>query len=192
MKTSGAQAKAWPGLMKNVIWFLQDLIRPRLWRPAEVFVSGRGNTHRRTPASIHVILTVSEPEGSQLRQAGHRGKGRGDQGKNAECLHGSNAFDQASEQILHHPYGFSSKLQPFELRLRLAFTGHFLLPSVASVRLTIVVICTAACSLLCLSRFRRYAFPTGRGDERRRWRIQRIESVPNHRVQQVINVVGRQ
>ena len=106
--------------------------------------------------------------------------------------HCPNAFVQTSEQILRHPYGLSSKLQPFELRLQLAFTGHFLLPSGASVRLTIVVICTAACSLFCSPRFRRYAFPPGRGDERRRWRIQRIESVPNHRVQQVINVVGRQ
>ena len=148
--------------------------------------------HRGLPAPNPVMLTVFGPEASVLRLAGHRGKGRSDQGKNAECTHCPNAPDQASEQILHHPYGFSSKLQPFELRLRLAFTGHFLLPSGASVRLTIVVICTAACSLFCSSRFRRYAFPTGRGDERRRWRIQRIESVPNHRVQQVINVVRRQ
>ena len=48
----------------------------------------------------------------------------------------------------------SSKLQPFKRHFQLAFTGHFLLPSVASVRLTIVVICTAACSLFCSPRFR--------------------------------------
>ena len=65
-----------------------------------------------------------------------------------------NVSDRASEQILPGPYAVSSKLQPFELRLRLAFTGHFLLPSGASVRLTIVVICTAACSLFCSPRFR--------------------------------------
>ena len=51
-------------------------------------------------------LTVSEPEGSVLRQAGHRGKGRGSRRKNAECTHCLNASDLASEQILHHPYGF--------------------------------------------------------------------------------------
>ena len=161
-------------------------------RPDEVFVLVRGDTYRRTPTSHSVIPSASVREGSVLQQSGHRGKGRGDRGKNAERLHGPKVFVQASEQILPGPYAVSSKLQPFELRLRLAFTGHFLLPSGASVRLTIVVICTAACSLFCSPRFRRYAFPPGRGDERRRWRIQRIESVPNHRVQQVINVVGRQ
>ena len=150
--------------------------------------------HRGLPAPNPVMLTVFGPEASVLRHTGTRRKGNDSRGK--DTAYRRPAFPRRIRPSFRtdpsRPYAVSSKLQPFELRLRLAFTGHFLLPSVASVRLTIVVICTAACSLFCSPRFRRYAFPTGRGDERRRWRIQRIESVPNHRVQQVINVVGRQ
>ena len=158
--------------------------------------------HRGLPAPNPVMLTVFGPEASVLRHTGTRRKGNDSRGKDTAYrrpafprrIRPSFKTDPTAlwRQTGRGLYAVSSKLQPFELHLRLAFTGHFLLPSGASVRLTIVVICTAACSLLCSSRFRRYAFPTGRGDERRRWRIQRIESVPNHRVQQVINVVGRQ
>jgi hypothetical protein len=90
----------------------------------------------------------------RLRQIRAPVKGRNDYGQHTGSLPSLNALEHASEQILRHPYGLSSKLQPFELRLQLAFTGHFLLPSGASVRLTIVVICTAACSLFCSPRFR--------------------------------------
>ena len=44
-----------------------------------------------------------------------------------------NASDHASEQMLPDPYPVCSKLQPFELRLRLAFTGSFCIGTVTQI-----------------------------------------------------------